>query len=161
MINHNWRLTFCKAGRGLGLRSGVEAESFESWYSSSCLFCRNDSWLLQNFSSRFMIHEDFWSPIDLMIQSQWQLNLVLFSFFGVQTSVSCSVFIHTRYNHSFCSGVEKLNIKHQSNWRNKRTVSPECSNYIRGGLGACSPGNIFENWTLGNAISRIPWIERN
>ena len=92
-----------------------------------------------------------------MIQSQWQLSLVLYSFFGVQTSVSCSVFIHTWYNHSFCPGVEKLKIKHQSYWRNKRTVSPEYSNYVlKGGPGDCSPGKIFENWTVGNAISRIP-----
>ena len=84
-----------------------------------------------------------------MIQSQCQLSLVLYSFFGVQTSVSCSVFIHTRYDHSFCPGVEffflELNIKHQSYWRNKRTVSPECSNYIRGYGVACSPGKIFQN----------------
>ena len=40
------------------VESGVEAESFESWYS----------WFLQEF--RFVIHEDFWSsPFDLMIFS--------------------------------------------------------------------------------------------
>ena len=43
---------------------GVEAESFESWYSWFLFFCLNDSWLLQEFSSRFMIHEEFWSPHD-------------------------------------------------------------------------------------------------
>ena len=94
-----------------------------------------------------MIHEGLWSPIDLMIQSQWQLSLVLYSFFGVQTSVSCSVFIHTRYNHSFCPGVEffggELNSQHQSYWRNKRTVIPECSNYIRGVRGCMLPRKNF------------------
>ena len=44
-------------------------------------------------------------------------------------------------------------------WRNKRTVGPEYSNYIRGS-GECSPRKMFENWTLRNAISCIPWIER-
>ena len=66
--------------------------------------------------------------------------------------------IQTRYNQSLCSGME-LNIKHQSYRRNKRAGSPECSNYIRS-PGAYSHGKMFENWTLGNAISCIPWIER-
>ena len=39
--------------------SGVEAESFESWYR----FFVNDSRFLQEFSSRFIANEDFWSPI--------------------------------------------------------------------------------------------------
>ena len=44
----------------------VEGESFESWYSwFLSFFYLNDSW----FSSRFMIHEDFWSPIHLMMFS--------------------------------------------------------------------------------------------
>ena len=29
------------------------------------------------------------------------------------------------------------------------------------GAGGMFPGKIFENWTLENAISCIPWIERN
>ena len=41
--------------------SGVEAESFESWYSWFLSFLpQADSWFLQNFSSKFTIHEDFW-----------------------------------------------------------------------------------------------------
>ena len=43
-------------------RSGVEAESFESWYSWFVSFLPQDSRFLQDFSSRFMIHEDYWSP---------------------------------------------------------------------------------------------------
>jgi len=35
-----------------------------------------------------MIHEEFWSPIHWMNQfSQWLRSLVLYSFFGVQTSL--------------------------------------------------------------------------
>ena len=39
------------------------------------------------------------------------------------------------YNQSLCLDMEfflELNINHQSYWRNKLTVSSECSNYIRG-----------------------------
>ena len=95
-----------------------------------------------------------------MIQSQWQLSLVLYSFFGVQTSVSCSVFIHTRYNHSFCPGVEffwgELNSQHQSYWRNKRTVIPECSNYIRGVRGCMLPRKNLDRKNLDPRKRHIP-----
>ena len=33
----------------------------------SCRFCLSDSWFLQEFSFRFITHEDFWSPIDLKL----------------------------------------------------------------------------------------------
>ena len=77
-----------KSGNFL-LSSGVEAGSFESWYS----------WFLQEFSSRFIIHEDFWSPTDLMIFLSG--NLVSFC---MVSSAFNFYFIRTRYNHLFGLG---------------------------------------------------------
>ena len=84
-----------------------------------------------------------------MIQSQWQLSLVLYSFFGVQTQSVSYLFSSIlgtiiRFVQVWNFFLE-LNIKYQSYWRNKRTVIPECSNYIRGYGVACSPGKIFQN----------------
>ena len=79
----------------------------------------------------FQIHDSRRLLITYWLNDFLSGNLVvLYNFFGVQTSV----FIQTWYNQSLCPGMEfflELNIKHQSYWRNKRTVSPECSNYIR------------------------------
>ena len=54
------------------------------------------------------------------------------------------------------------------NWTLSTRVTGETSELsasnariIWGGCGGMLPGKIFENWTLGNAISCIPWIERN
>ena len=42
------------------------------------------------------------------------------------------------------------------------TVSPECTNYIGGFVGMLPrKRKKNENWTLGNDIPCIPWIERN
>ena len=68
---------------------------------------------------------------------------------------SVSSFVLSRY------GVLLLNIKHQCHWRNKRTISPECTNYI-GGSGGSSPGKKLKiGLSETPYISCIPWIERN
>ena len=51
------------------------------------------------------------------------------------------------YNQSLCLDMEfflELNINHQSYWRNKLTVSSECSNYIRGVRRHAPPGKILK-----------------
>ena len=102
-----------------------------------------------------------------LLITYWLINDFLsghvVSFCKVSVSgVRTSVFIQTRDHHSFCLGMELFCIWSLSTsyWRNKWTVSPESTNYI-GGAGACSPAKFFENWSLGNAISCIPWIERS
>ena len=77
-------------------------------------------------------------------------------FFGVQTFVFIQNYIDflttvSLYHHSFCPDIYRvfllLNIKHQRHWRNKRTISLECTNYM-GGPGACSPGKKQLNFDL-------------
>ena len=118
-----------------------------------------DSWFTKTFD-------------DLFIKwiSQRLLCLVLHSFFFLECSnfrfyselyrfldhcFSVSSFVLSRY------GVLLLNIKHQCHWRNKRTISPECTNYI-GGSGGSSPGKKLKiGLSETPYISCIPWIERN
>ena len=78
---------------------------------------------------------------DLFIKwiSQRLLCLVLRSFFGVQTFVFIQNYIDfltsvSLYHHSFCPDIEFFvtGIKHQRHWRNKRTISLECTNYMGG-----------------------------
>ena len=55
----------------------------------------------------------------------------------------------------FCNG-----IKHQITVETSG-LSARNAWVIQGGPGACSLRKMFENWTLGNAISCIRWIEDN
>ena len=71
-------------------------------------------------------------------------------------------FIQIRYHHSFSPGMEFFCncTKHRIT---VETSGPSARNarVIQGGPGACSPRKMFENLTLGNAISCIHWIERS
>ena len=109
-----------------------------------------------------MIHEDFWSPIHWMNQfSQWLRSLVLYSFFGVQTSVFNQNYVDLDH----CFSVSSFVLSRWGvccNWTLSTSVTGETSglsapNAFRSRL----PRKKFGNRTVGNAISCIPWIERN
>ena len=72
-------------------------------------------------------------------------------------------FIQTWYHHSFCLGMEIF-----CNWTlSTRLLEKQADCQLRmhelytGVWGHVPPEKMFENWTLVNAISCIPWIERN
>ena len=128
--------------------SGVEAESFESWYSWFPSFL--PQWFM--IPTRIQIHDSRRLLITYWLNDFLRGNLVSFCVFWSLNFC----FIQTWYGMECCC-----------NWtlstrllEKQRTVSPECTNYI-GGAGGMFPRKNFENWTLGNAISCIPWIERN
>ena len=83
------------------LSSGVDAGSFESWYSWFLSFLPQWFMIPTRISSRFIIQEDFWSPIDLMIFLSG--NLVSFC---ISSSAFNFYFIRTRYHHLFGLGIQ-------------------------------------------------------
>ena len=81
----------------------------------------------------------FWLPVVLKLQScfvqfLWCSNFCFHpELCRFWTTFSVSLFILSRYGVFLL-----LNIQHQCHWRNKCTVSPECTSYI-GGLGGIAP----------------------
>ena len=94
-----------------------------------------DSWFTKTFDDIFIK----WI-------SQRLLCLVLHSFFGMFKLLFSSRIIWISWPLFLCIIICSvqiwcfllLNINHQCHWRNKRTIIPECTNYI-GGSGGMSP----------------------
>ena len=125
--------------------SGVKEESSESWYLWFLSFL--PQWFMIPTKIFFQIHDSRRLLITYWLNNFLSGNVVSFySFFGFQTSV----FIQTRYNQSLCPGMEFFLEPKLSNRVTGETSGPN-ARIIWGGPGACSPGKIFENWTLGNA----------
>ena len=131
--------------------SGVKAESFESWYSWFLPFLPR--WFTIPTRIFFQIHYSRRLLITYWLNDFLSGNLVSFRIVSSVFKVllhqdAVSSFVWYKYGVFF---FPSLNIN---------TISPDYTNFI-GGPGACSPGKILENWTLWNAISCIPRIERN
>ena len=140
------------------LHSGVEAESFESWYSWFLSFLPR--WFMIPPSIFFYIHDSRRLYITYWLNDFLSGNLV--SFCSVSLAFKLlfhpdSVYIIIRFVQvwRFCNC-----IKHQIAVETSRLSAPNAC-VIQGGPGACSHRKMFENGTHGNAISCIHWIERN
>ena len=130
--------------------SGIEAESFESWYSWFLSF--SPQWFMIPARIIFQIHDSQRLLITYWLDDFPSGNLLLFCIISLVFKIllqtrSVSSFVLSRYG-----GFLQLNINHQSCWRNK----PECTNYIRGSGDDAALEKKFQNWTLGNAISCFP-----
>ena len=119
--------------------SGVEAQSFESWYSWFLPFLRR--WFIIPTRIFFQIHYSRRLLITYWLNDF--LSGILVSFCIVPSAFklllhpdSVSSFVWSRYG---------------GYWRNKQTIRPDSTNYI-GGPGTCPPGKF---WKIG--LSETPY----
>ena len=119
--------------------SGVEVESFESWYSWFLSFL--PQWFM--IPTRIQIHDSRGLLITYWLNDFLRGNLVSFCIFW------CSnfCFIPTWYNHSFCLGMECL-----CNWtlstrllEKQADCQPRMHELYRRGRGHVPPGKFFWN----------------